>query len=498
MENKGRVYLVGAGCGEADLITVRGQRLISSCEVLVYDDLIAPQLLQLAPADAEKIYMGKRSGKHAAPQQDINHTLLAKALEGKRVVRLKGGDPFVFGRGGEEAEALKQAGVEYEVVPGISSSIAIPAAAGIPVTHRGLSRSFHVITAHTADTEDGLPEYMEKLAQLPGTLVFLMGLSRLEKIVQRLMDGGMSPETPAAVISGGNSPNPAVVRSELSRIGEETRKVGVRSPAVILVGATAAMDLSATLPRPLSGKSIALTGTDAISSKLQPMLEELGANCFTAQRSLVCPLSFELDMEKLEGETCTLVFTSSNGVDTFFDWFRRNNGDLRRLYKCRFAVIGEATGATLRNYGIVADIVPSKFTSRELALTINRTIPPQEPVYLLRSAGGSQELKTILEQEHPLKDIHTYSILSDESLAEENRENMEKANYVCFSSASGVRAFMNLYGKISEKTNVVCIGEICATEFEKFDGRDYLMAEEISAEGMVRTIVSHSQRKKSS
>ncbi len=234
---------MGAGCGGADWITVRGLRLLRRCDTVVYDDLISPELLEEVPERAEKIYMGKRLGKRSAPQAEICKALVSLARAGKTVVRLKGGDPFVFGRGGEEALALQAAGVAWEEVPGIPSAIAIPAQAGIPVTHRGVSQSLHVVTAHTADTPDGLPAYFDQLAQIPGTLVFLMGLNQLPHIASRLISAGMDPGTPAAVLSGGNAPHPAAVRGTLSGIAEKAR--GVQPPAVIVVGAVAAMDLTA-------------------------------------------------------------------------------------------------------------------------------------------------------------------------------------------------------------------------------------------------------------
>lgn len=239
----GTVYLVGAGCGDADLITVRGLTLLQSCDVLVYDDLIAPELPDAAPAGAERICMGKREGRHSAPQEEICALLIEKARAGLAVVRLKGGDPFVFGRGGEEALALKAAGVPFEAVPGITSAIAIPELAGIPVTHRGVSRAVHIVTAHTADTPDGLPADFDALAALSGTLVLLMGLSRLEVVVRRLLSAGKAPDTPAAVLSGGNSPHPAAVRGTLEDIAARTRAAGVLPPAVILIGDAAAMEL---------------------------------------------------------------------------------------------------------------------------------------------------------------------------------------------------------------------------------------------------------------
>lgn len=242
--NKGVVWLVGAGCGSADLITVRGLKLIQACDVLVYDDLIDEALLDEAPAQAKRIYMGKRSGHHSAQQEEICAELIDLARQGNMVVRLKGGDPYLFGRGGEEMLALKAAGVEYHEVPGVPSAIGIPAEAGIPVTHRGKSRSLHIITGHTSDTEDGLPADFDHLASIDGTLVFLMGLAQLEKISQRLMAAGKPGDTPAAVLSGGNSKNPARVRGTLSDIAIKVREAQVKAPAIILVGGVAEMDLN--------------------------------------------------------------------------------------------------------------------------------------------------------------------------------------------------------------------------------------------------------------
>ena len=239
----GRVFLVGAGCGRADLITLRGFNLLKACDAVVYDDLIDRELLAAVPGTAECFYMGKRQGKHGASQEEICEALIRLAREGKRVVRLKGGDPYVFGRGGAEMMALLAAGIPCEEVPGVSSAIAIPAEAGIPVTHRGLSQSLHIITGHTALGKEGLPEDLERLAGLNGTLVFLMGLSRLERLAGRLMAGGKSPDTPAAVLSGGCAPSRQEVRGTLGNIAEKAKKAGVLPPAVIVIGQTASLAL---------------------------------------------------------------------------------------------------------------------------------------------------------------------------------------------------------------------------------------------------------------
>lgn len=237
LPKRGKVYLVGAGCGKADLLTIRAWKLLCDCDVVVYDDLIDPEILNLAPESARRIYMGKRSGVHSASQEEISAALVRLGQEGWNVVRLKGGDPFVFGRGGEEALALKEAGIPFAVVPGISSAIAIPEEAGIPVTHRRLSREIHIITAHTAEEAADYGRY----ASLSGTLVFLMGLAKLEAIASQLIAGGKSPETPAAVISGGNAPVKRTVRGVLGDIAGKAKDV--QAPAVIVVGDVAKLEL---------------------------------------------------------------------------------------------------------------------------------------------------------------------------------------------------------------------------------------------------------------
>ena len=240
-KKSGFVHIVGAGCSDMDLITVRGLNLVQSADVIIYDDLIADGFLDTAKESCEKIYAGKRGGSHYMKQEEISQLIVDKANEGKTVVRLKGGDPFVFGRGGEEIMALKENNIPFDELPGITSAIAIPAEAGIPITHRGMSRSFHVITGHTKD--DLISEDMESIAKLTGTLVFLMGLSNLEKICQSLIKYGKDESTPAAVISGGNSENKVTVRSTLKDIAAKCRCQGVKSPVVIVVGKVAELEL---------------------------------------------------------------------------------------------------------------------------------------------------------------------------------------------------------------------------------------------------------------
>ena len=481
----GTVYLVGAGCGAADLITVRGRDLLERCDAVLYDDLIDPALLALPPASTQRIYMGKRSGRHSAPQDEICAALIRLAQEGKTVVRLKGGDPYVFGRGGEEMLALLEAGVPCEVVPGVTSAVAIPAEAGIPVTHRHLSRSVHIITAHTADTPDGLPTDLEHLAKLQGTLVFLMGLGQLPKLAARLLEAGMVPETPAAVLSGGKSPHPAAVHGTLSDIAEKARDI--HPPAVIVIGAAAEMDLRSH--RPLEGVTVAVTGTDAILEKLENPLLCAGAHVFRAQRSQVAALDTPFDLERLAAGERWLVFTSANGVDLFFARLKEVCFDLRRLHQCRFAVIGPGTGKRLASFGIQPDLCPEVYTTEALGQALLETVSPGTPIHLLRSAGGSVPLREILEAKFPVEDIPLYALQNDEITVKAAVPRLPHASYITFSSASGVELFFAAHGALPPKAIPVCIGPIsAATLRRRYDG-PMLVAPEATAGSLVRTIL---------
>lgn len=482
----GSVALVGAGCGKADLITVRGLRLLQQCGAVVYDDLIDPELLESVPESALKIYMGKRSGAHSAPQTEINQKLIDLAKSGLQVVRLKGGDPYLFGRGGEEMLALKKAGIPCQEVPGIPSAIGIPAETGIPVTHRGASRGLHIITAHTSDTEDGLPADFDYLAKLSGTLVFLMGLKQLPRIASRLMAAGKSGHTPAAVLSGGNSANPSRVRSTLAGITQAAKEANVMSPAIIMVGEVAAMDLS-SVSGPLDGVRVGITGTKEVASKQQSALKALGAETHWVSRSAVTERPITFDPENMAERSCWLVFTSSNGVKTFFRQMQEQNREMDSLKKHKFAVIGSATGGTLAKYGIHADLCPETFTSEGLANALISAAKREEEIILLRSSIGSSVLPKILKDAgFTVQDIAVYDL---EAL-EECPELLPALDYLTFSSASGVELFFKRYGAIPENIKCVCIGEVTARALEKYLDRPYLTAGEISVEGIVETIVN--------
>lgn len=485
-EKTGCVWLIGAGCGGGDLITVRGLRLLRRCDVVVYDDLIDSALLAEAPREARRVYMGKRCGKHSAPQEEISRVLVEEARAGRSVARLKGGDPFVFGRGGEEAQALIEAGIPFEEVPGVSSAIAIPAAAGIPVTHRGLSRSLHIITGHTA--AGGAPEDAARLAALEGTLVFLMGLSRLEQIAGGLLEAGKAPDTPAAVISGGNAPHPMTVRATLGTIVRRTREAGMCPPAVIVVGGTAALNLSGTAGRPLDGVRVGLTGTDKMAARLRGALEPLGARIWRAERALVEELSPEIDFTELFRSRRWLVFTSANGVEVFFRRLARERVDLRRLSGCKLAVIGAATGTALERHGVLPDLCPAVYTAEALAAALTERAAAGEDVVLLRAREGTPLLPELLRRRDiPVRDIPIYTVHTDP----DTEEALETPDYLVFSSAGGVERYFALRGAVPERTVCVCIGGVTAGALMARYEKPFLTAAAISAGGIAETIREH-------
>ena len=471
---RGAVTLVGAGCGRADLITVRGLRAIQRCQAVVYDDLIDPKLLEAAPETARRIYMGKRSGVAGATQAQINEQLIALAREGLRVVRLKGGDPYLFGRGGEEMLALREAGIPCREIPGIPSAIGIPAEAGIPVTHRGLSRGLHIVTGHTADTAGGLPGGMAEMAGLPGTLVFLMGLGSLERIAEELMAGGKAASTPAAVISGGNSPNPACVRGNLQNIAARVRQAGVQAPAVILIGEVAALRLGSR-DKPLAGVRVGITGTEAVAEKQKALLEALGAETEWVSRCGIEPRPMGREPEQ-QG---WLVFTSANGVGVFFG--SRNPEDWKNR---KFAVIGPATAAALEALGIRAAVCPGEYTGEALAQAIAHAAEPGEPVTLLRSSQGGSALPELLEAAgHPVTDIPLYDPVPTGELGA-----TDGLDYLTFASAGGVQQFFRRGGVISPGVKCVCIGKNTEEALRRHFAGPSCIAKEATVESMVETI----------
>jgi uroporphyrinogen III methyltransferase / synthase len=351
------VYLVGAGPGDPGLFTVRGRELVQAADALVYDRLADPRIVALAPGAAEMVYAGKRPGDHAMTQETINARLLELGRRHDTVVRLKGGDPFIFGRGGEEALALAEAGIPFEVVPGISSAYAVPAYAGIPVTQRGSAAQVTFVTGHEDPSKADSDLDWASLAATPGTLVFLMGVGALAANAARLIEHGMAPETPAAVISNGTRPSQRTIVAPLADIARAAE--GMRPPAITLVGAVAALhdQLAWYERRPLHGRRVVVTRARAQASGLATRLEALGADVVQAPTIRIEPLPFSAPDLAAYG---TVVVTSANGVELLLP------GDVRELHGVRVAAIGPATVAALRARGIAADVVPEEAVSESL------------------------------------------------------------------------------------------------------------------------------------
>ena len=491
MNNAGKVYLVGAGCGDFDLITLRGKRLLEICQVIVYDSLIDDRLLEFVPSDCEKICVGKRAGRHSESQENINSLLVQKAGEGKNVVRLKGGDPFVFGRGGEEITALRQNSIPYSIVPGISSCIACAELGGIPVTHRNVSRSFHVITGHTA--EDLLPENMKNYAQLDGTLVFLMGLGNVRNIAESLISNGKAPKIPAAVISNGAGANQSVLRTTLDNIADKTEKSGIKPPAVIVIGETAGYDFSPTIFQPLKGVSVAVTGTKRLTDKLTEKFAELGACVKNVCR--MKPLEykdnndFDNALKHLDSYNI-IVLTSMNGAHIFLDKLKKLRIDLRKLCGIRFAVIGSGTSEVLEQNGIFPDIIPKKFTSECLGKAVAKNVSGEEKVLILRAKQGSVQLTDILDKNSILyDDIKTYDVFGDNC----GRQNV-CTDFVIFASPSGVREFFKHGNTVSDKTQIVSIGEVTAEALKSFGKNDFIICKTQNVDGIVSTVLMEAKQ----
>lgn len=492
MSNTGKVYLVGAGCGDYDLITLRGLKLLKQCDTVVYDSLIDNRLIDFVSPDTEKICVGKRAGHHSEKQENINKILVQKANEGKTVVRLKGGDPFVFGRGGEEIQALQEHNIEYSVVPGISSSVAVPELAGIPVTHREISRSFHIITGHTS--ENLLPKDMETYAKLNGTLVFLMGLRNLQHISEMLIKYGKDENTPAAVISNGASKNQKIIRGNLNNIADKVEKSKLQPPAVIVVGDVAAFDFSDTVKLPLKDTSVTVTGTKNFVSKLSLQLEKLGAEVQKANYLNVIEYTenkaFDNALVNIQ-KYSVIVLTSINGAEIFFNRLIKLNIDVRNLCNVRFAVIGSGTADVLKKHGIIADIVPDIYTSQALGEELVKKASDNENILILRAEQGSPELTKILDNAKIIyNDIKIYDVVGNSKMYENTEINTD---FITFASSSGVKAFFENGYKISSKTKIICIGNATANTLKSYEISDYLISETQNVQGITDTILQEVQ-----
>lgn len=496
---KGQVILVGAGCGR-ELCTLAGLRAIREAEVLVYDDLLDPALLQEKSPNARCLYVGKRSGRHSMRQEEINALLVQEAKAGHRVVRLKGGDSFVFGRGGEEVQALQAAGIPYALIPGVSSAVAVPEHLGLPVTHRGLARSFTVVTGHTKDDST---ESWEALAKLEGTLVFLMGVHRLSEICQALMRHGKAKDTPASILFRGYGSDEERVDGTLETLPE--RAAGkLRTPGIIVVGETAGLHFERTLRKPLEGKRIRIVGSESFTALCRERLLREGAAVDTVEAIRILPTPACIpDAAALTGFDW-LLFTSRNGIRIFFAELARRRQDLRCLSGLRIACIGSGTAEELACHGIYADFVPMEFTALALGRELSGSLQGGERLLILRAEKGSRMLNQALtEADVDFEDRAVYQTeevteegFADNAFRPESQANAQEdgqhgeaaPDYLVFASAGGVDAYLRCHS-IPTETLPVCIGEYTAERLAAHGCARYLTARPHSAEGIADCIL---------
>jgi uroporphyrinogen III methyltransferase/synthase len=399
---KGTVYLVGAGPGDAGLLTLRGAELLGRADVVVYDALVNADLLRLAPASAQVIYGGKRAKDHAIPQEDLNQLLVKLAKEGKTVVRLKGGDPYVFGRGGEEAEELAAAGVPFEVVPGISSAVAGPNYAGIPITHRDHCSSFMVITGHEDPTKEESNLDWAAIARAPGTKVVLMGVERIANIAGALMQHGMAAATPVAMVRWGTTGQQQTIEGTLGTIAGIVAEKKFTAPAVTVIGGVVGLrgKLNWFEHRPLFGQRVVVSRTREQASQLSRRLLELGAEVLEIPTiRIVPPKNKENLRDAFEGlgGYDWIVFTSPNGVTAFFDYFFKIHEDIRSFGGLRIAAVGPATAAKLKELHLGVDLMPAEYVAADIAKAFKKIDVENCKILLARAEVANPELPKALE-----------------------------------------------------------------------------------------------------
>ena len=476
----GKVWLVGAGPGDRGLLTLKGLDVLRGAEVVVYDALVGEEVLTLIPEEAELINVGKRAGNHIMVQEDINRVLLAKAQEGKRVVRLKGGDPFLFGRGGEELELLTENGIPYEVVPGVTSAFAVPAYNGIPVTHRDFTSSVHIITGHKRKGKDYDIDF-EALVRTKGTLIFLMGIAALESIMNGLLDAGMDPEKPAAVLEKGTTAGQRRVVATVSTLKKEADAAEIGTPAIIVVGdvCTLSGQFGWYERRPLAGKRILVTRPKDLQSEMSSRLRKMGAEVMELPAIGTVPYENNTALrenivssfgENAENTCDWLVFTSPTGVKIFMNEFLAHC-DVRALYRTKIAVIGQGSAKALKNYGLKADFLPSVYDGETLGRELAQRITAERKdgaaavrILIPRAAIGNKELTEELEKigNVQIADIPTYDTVYASSPVVDEKAYVAagEVDYAVFTSASTVKGFAAAMDGI-DMTGVkaVCIGK---------------------------------------
>lgn len=496
----GFVTLVGAGPGDPELITVKGMEALKACDAVVYDSLASEELLNEVRPECEKIYVGKRAGHHFMKQEEINQVLVEQAKKGRNVVRLKGGDPFVFGRGGEEILELQKEGIAYEVVSGVTSAIAALASAGIPITHRGMSRSFHVMTGHTK--ENGVPEDLKEFGKLSGTLVFLMGLSHLEEICQSLVNQGRPLSTPAAVIQNGTLPEQKTVRGTLKDIGEKCRREGIGSPAIIVVGDVTELHMESTYKRPLSGIKVGITGTPSFTGRLETVLKDYGAQVEKIAVMDVVSLADTTPVQNCLRQLSSytwIAFTSANGVRIFLKALLDSGRDYRSLGHVKLAAVGKGTDRELRVHGLRADYIPQQYCTESLAHGLAGQLKPEDKILIPRAVRGSEDLTRILSQAGiSYEDVPLYDVKSLGLEGRDLAETIKGLDYLTFASGSGVESFLENLAEedrnVLKETTLTAIGDVTAKVLEQAGFPADRIAGEFSISGLAECILEDAVR----
>ncbi len=497
---EGWVYLVGAGPGDPGLLTVRGRELLSRADVVVYDRLVDPALLALIPPEAERVFAGKSPGAHALTQGDINRTLVERASRGLHVVRLKGGDPFVFGRGAEECLALQATGIPFEVVPGVTSAVAAPAYAGIPLTHRDAASSFAVITGHERAGRAAPAVDWSTYGRQPDTLVVLMGVAELPRIAEGLIAGGRAGDTPAALIAEGTTPRQRVVTAALRDLPATAAAAGLASPATLVVGEVVRLrERVAWYERkPLFGRRVVVTRTREQASDLAATLRQLGAEPVELPVLAIENNPNPQDLDWVITHIATfwwVCFTSAHALPPFFDALRARGLDARSLAGTRIACVGPATARELAKYGLTADLVPERATAADLARALQPQVYEGQKVLYVSGFPTSDVLVTRLQKAGcDVRQTIVYQAGPDPAAeAVAQRLLAEGADAVTFASSATVGHFLDAAGQAGRdlcmRAKVVCIGPVTARAAEALGLRVDAVAGEASMAGMTSALL---------
>jgi uroporphyrinogen III methyltransferase/synthase len=498
----GTVYLVGAGPGDPGLVTTRARELVRSADAVVHDRLVPAGLVASARADADVRYVGKEPGRPSMEQDAINELLVELARSGKSVVRLKGGDPFVFGRGGEEAQALAAAGIAFEVVPAVTAGVAAPAYAGIPVTHRDEASAVAFVTGHEDPAKPESALDWEALARFPGTLVFYMGVKQLAEIARSLTESGRPADEPAAVVERGTLPGQRSVVATLADIAAQVAEAGIRPPATTVVGPVAR--LAGELGwlgerRPLLGRTIAVTRARAQASGLAQRLAELGADVIEAPAIRIEPRPVEGDVERAAREVggySLVCVTSPNGAQLLMDAVAATGGDARRLSGATVAAIGPGTAQELARHGIRADLVATPSTAEGVLEALADVDLARRRVLVARAADARDALPDGLRELGAEVDVVALYHTVAEPLAEAQLGALQRADYVTFTSSSTVRFLMDALGErgLPNGARIVSIGPITSRTARELGLDVHAEAERHDIDGLLDALLAEAAR----